>query len=418
MYRRYVLITLLVVFTCNFVDRQILSLLMEAIKQDLLLSDTQLGFLSGIAFALFYTTMGIPIAYMADRYNRVNIISISLALWSAMTAVCGLTANFWQLLFARIGVGVGEAGCTPPSHSIIADYFSKKDRSKAISIYMTGVPLGLLFGLLIGGWLNELYGWRIAFFALGIPGVVLAIVVKLTVREPVRGQQDVASTDVVKESNDEQDSLWQVIGYLFRKHSYRRMLMATALAGFVGGGYVQWLPSYFIRTHGMATGELGTWLAMMVGVTGALGTYSGGYLTQRFAGDDETRQIRIIALLTLFMIPAAICSLLTADKHTGLMFAGLANLFFFMHFGPSFSLIAGLARPSMRAMAAAMAIFTINIISGFGPQLVGLISDLLNPSLGVDSLSTAMIIIFIILLPACWCFWSAGTHIRGDMERQ
>jgi len=212
---------------------------MEPIKHDLLLSDTQLGFLSGIAFALFYTTMGIPIAYMADRYNRVNIITVSLVLWSAMTAVCGLAVNFWQLLAARIGVGVGEAGCTPPAHSIIADYFSKEERSKAISVYMTGVPLGLLFGFLAGGWLNERYGWRVAFFALGIPGVVLAITVKITVREPVRGQHDELSSEEIRVENDARGSVLETIFHLFRKHSYFRLVTGMAVAGFVGGGFVQ-----------------------------------------------------------------------------------------------------------------------------------------------------------------------------------
>ena len=179
-YRKYVLGILLVVYVFNFIDRQILAILLQPIKVDLGLSDTQLGLLSGVAFAVFYATFGIPIARLADRSSRVNIISASLAVWSLMTAVCGLAQNFWQLLAARIGVGIGEAGCSPPSHSLISDYFAPETRATAMSIYSLGIPIGIMIGFLAGGWIVEFFDWRTAFIAVGLPGVLLAVVVRMT----------------------------------------------------------------------------------------------------------------------------------------------------------------------------------------------------------------------------------------------
>ena len=287
-YKKYILFTLLVVYMFNFVDRQIVALLMEPIKQDLGLSDTQLGFMSGIAFAIFYTTLGIPIARLADRSHRVNIISVAIAVWSGMTVLSGMAANFWQLVIARVGVGIGEAGCTPPAHSLISDYFPKEERSRAISIYMMGVPLGILVGFLVGGWINQLYGWRMAFIALGVPGLIMAVIVKLTVREPIRGQHDSASID-----HQQQVSLMQTVAYLWRKASFRYLVTAMALTAFVGSGVGQWQAVFFIRNHGMNTGELGTWLSLTSGFCGAVGIYLGGYLCQRFGADNESLQVRL-----------------------------------------------------------------------------------------------------------------------------
>src|SRR5215831_3497469 len=189
-YRLYVVWSLFVVYVFSFVDRQILSILNEPIKKEFSLSDSELGLLTGFSFALFYTTFGIPIARLADRSNRVNIISLSLLVWSAFTALTGLARYFWQLLVARLLVGIGEAGCNPPSHSIISDYFDVKRRATALSIYAMGVYGGTFLGLLIGGQIAHRYGWRVAFFIVGVPGVVLALLLKLTVREPPRGFAD------------------------------------------------------------------------------------------------------------------------------------------------------------------------------------------------------------------------------------
>ena len=206
--RNYALGILVVVYTFNFIDRQILSILLESIKTDLDLSDTSLGFLTGFAFALFYATLGIPIAKYADKGNRRNLIALSLGIWSFMTALSGLAQNFFHLLFARIGVGVGEAGCSPPAHSMIADYFPANKRSTALGIYSLGIPFGIMFGLFAGGWINEVFGWRLAFFVVGIPGILLAFIFRFTVKEPIRGQAE------GKVASEKQPSIYETVSYL------------------------------------------------------------------------------------------------------------------------------------------------------------------------------------------------------------
>ena len=225
--RNYALGILVVVYTFNFIDRQILSILLESIKTDLDLSDTSLGFLTGFAFALFYATLGIPIAKYADKGNRRNLIALSLGIWSFMTALSGLAQNFFHLLFARIGVGVGEAGCSPPAHSMIADYFPANKRSTALGIYSLGIPFGIMFGLFAGGWINEVFGWRLAFFVVGIPGILLAFIFRFTVKEPIRGQAE------GKVASEKQPSIYETVSYLIKKRSFRHLVFAAALAAFL-----------------------------------------------------------------------------------------------------------------------------------------------------------------------------------------
>ena len=259
--RNYALGILVVVYTFNFIDRQILSILLESIKTDLDLSDTSLGFLTGFAFALFYATLGIPIAKYADKGNRRNLIALSLGIWSFMTALSGLAQNFFHLLFARIGVGVGEAGCSPPAHSMIADYFPANKRSTALGIYSLGIPFGIMFGLFAGGWINEVFGWRLAFFVVGIPGILLAFIFRFTVKEPIRGQAE------GKVASEKQPSIYETVSYLIKKRSFRHLVFAAALAAFVGYGAITWLPSFFQRSYGMQTSDVGWYLGLILGLS-------------------------------------------------------------------------------------------------------------------------------------------------------
>jgi len=411
-HHRCVLYTLLAVYTFNIVDRQILALLMEPIKQDLQLSDTALGFMSGIAFALFYATLGIPIARLADRSHRVNIIAISLALWSGMTVLTGLVSNFWQLLIARIGVGVGEAGCTPPAHSLIADYFVKTERNRAISIYMMGPPIGIMIGFFVAGWLNELYGWRIAFISLGLPGLIMAVVVKLAVREPAREQSSASSANRQK-----QYSTLETFLCLWRKRAFRRLVIALALINFVGVGSGQWVPSFFIRNHGMSTGELGMWLSVMTGLSGIIGIYIGNYITQRYARDNESLKLRILAIGTLLMLVTVPLYLFSSHKYSALMLYGLTTLLFFLHYGPCYSMVLNLAQPRMRAMASAVTLLIVNLIGmGLGPQAVGIMADLLVPVFGDDALQWALLFTTAITPLAVWLLWSTGKTAQEDLD--
>ena len=281
-YRNYVLLLLMIVYIFNFIDRQILVILQESIKMELGLSDKQLGLLSGFSFAVFYVVCGIPIARLADRYNRVNIVSASLAIWSAMTALSGLAGNFFHLLAARIGVGVGEAGASPPSHSIISDYFPHEERGRALSIYSIGIYIGILIGFLAGGWINQYFGWRTAFLVVGGPGILLAIVVKLTLREPLRGHLDAGDHESMPDGEFLPD-----VKRIWALRSFRYAAIGAGLNAFLGYGALNFMPSFAIRLHEVPVGMVGTWLALIVGLAGAAGVYSGGHLSDHLGKRDQ-----------------------------------------------------------------------------------------------------------------------------------
>lgn len=268
-YRRFVLVMLTIVYAFNFIDRQILVILQEPIKADMGLSDAQLGLLSGFSFALIYVTAGIPIAWLADRSNRRNIVSLALAVWSGMTAISGFAQNYTHLLLARIGVGLGEAGGSPPAHSMISDYFPPEQRGRALSFYSTGIYVGILFGFMFGGVLAESFGWRMAFLLVGIPGVLFALVLWLTVREPVRGGWDQAG------EAEQRPSLAETLSLLRNRPSFWYIALACALTSFSSYGIGNFFPSFLIRSHGLGIAEVGVILALVSGLTGALGTYLG-----------------------------------------------------------------------------------------------------------------------------------------------
>ena len=267
-YRNYALFILMSAYVFNFIDRQILSILQEPIKSELNLSDTQLGLLTGFAFAMFYVVMGLPVARWADHGIRRNIIALSVTVWSFFTAISGLVTSYTQLLLVRIGVGVGEAGCSPPSHSLISDIFPRQERATAIGIYTVGVNIGILLGFLIGGWINEFFGWRAAFFAVGLPGVLLALIIRFTLKEPRRGRVDHRPTS----DTETVPSLGEVFRLLWGLRTFRHMALAAGLIAFAGYALLNWLPSFFIRVHGLSTGTVGTWFAMILGVGGGLAT--------------------------------------------------------------------------------------------------------------------------------------------------
>lgn len=303
-YKRYLLSLLLIILAFNYVERQALGLLSQDIKVDLALSDTQLGLLGGIGFALFYSLTGIPIARWADRGNRVVIIAITTLTWSTAMAISAATVTFLQLLLVRVGVAVGKAGCIPAAHSLIADHFSRSQRPRALAMYMLGGPLSMLFGYLLAGWLNELYGWRMAFALLGLPGLLLAAVAWLTLKEPraarPRGEVSQVRADVRRLSathaaSPAQPSISQVCNTLWVNVTFRHLMFGFTLVSFVGYASTQWQPMFFIRSYGLQTGELGAWLAAIYGVGGFIGTYLGGELASRYAAEKEHLQLKGIS---------------------------------------------------------------------------------------------------------------------------
>ena len=409
--RYYAVGLLTVVYTFNFIDRQLLSILQESIKADLLLSDQQLGLLTGIAFAMFYVTAGIPIARWADRGNRRNIVALAIGVWSFMTAISGLVQNYVQLLLARMGVGVGEAGGSPPAHSIISDIFPPERRASALAFYSMGVNIGILFGFLAGGWLNEIFDWRTAFFVVGAPGLIIALIVRYTLREPIRGlsEQRQVETQTVPFSN--------VLNLLMSRPAFKHMAFGAALNAFAGYSTSSWTASFMIRSHGMSTGELGTWLAMIMGFGGAVGVFAGGVIAERLARKDVRWYMWLPALTGLICVPFMVANYMVAGAYTALIVSIIPGILFNVYLGNTLAMTHGLVGLRMRALASAILFFILNLIGlGLGPWVIGLLSDLLAPTLGQESLRHAMLY----LLPAMmtWSvihFYLASRTLKEDL---
>lgn len=414
-YRTYVLVMLVIVYIFNFLDRQIVTILAEPIKMDLGLNDTQIGLMTGLAFAVFYTVLGIPIARLADRSNRTTIITIALVIWSGMTAVCGAAQNFTQMLLARIGVGVGEAGCSPPAHSLIADYYPPEQRASALSIYALGIPIGSILGLLAGGWIAEFWGWRAAFYIVGIPGVLLAVVFKMTVKEPIRGMSDTASTNP---ADAEQLPLGETIRTVLKNRTIFHVAMGGALTSFVGYGLGQWLPAFFIRIHGMGIAETATYFGLVLGVASAIGTVLGGAIADKLAVRDKRWYAWLPAAGVLAAFPFYFVAMLMDNPLIAIAIMIVPSLLNSLWLGPGFGTVQNVAPGRMRAMASAVLLFVLNIIGlGLGPFLVGVLSDVLSESLGQESLRWAIVIATAAYFWAGAHFLMAGRSIREDFAR-
>lgn len=399
------------VYTFNFVDRQLLSILQEDIKLDLDLSDSQLGLLTGFAFAVFYVTAGIPIARWADQANRRNIISLAIGLWSFMTAVSGIAQNYAQLLLARIGVGVGEAGGSPPAHSIISDIFPVESRASALGIYSTGVNIGILFGFLLGGWLNEFFGWRVAFMVVGIPGLIIALLVRFTLAEPIRGAAE------QREDKNELAPFKSVLSLLWSRVSFRHIAIGSALNAFAGYASSSWTASFMIRSYDMTTGELGTWLALILGLGGAVGVVCGALIADRLGAKDRRWHMWLPVITGLICLPFMVATYLMDGPYMTLAMSVVPGILFNVFLGNALALTHGLVGLRMRAVASAILFFVLNLIGlGLGPLCVGILSEWLEPSLGRESLRYAMLYV----LPAAmaWSvlhFWLAAGALRKDL---
>ena len=409
-YRRYVLVLLTLVYALNFIDRQILVILQESIKVDMDLSDSQLGLLTGFAFAIFYVSVGIPIARWADVGNRRNIVSMAVAVWSGMTALSGFTQNFWQLLLARIGVGVGEAGGSPPSHSMISDYYPVEKRGSALSFYSTGVYLGILFGFLIGGWINSEFGWRVAFFVVGVPGFLVAILVRLTIREPVRGGLEGRALEAPATFGE---TLRTLKGF----GSFKLFAIAAGLNAFSSYGIGNFTPSFLIRSHGFTSLEVGTSLALITGIGGALGTYMGGVLADRYGAKDKRWYLWISGIPAALSVPLMFTAVFIGDPRLALGFLFFATMLGAFYLGPTIAISHTLVSPSMRAMASAILFFILNLIGlGLGPLVVGMISDMLAPAYGSESLRYALGIVSFVNLISAAFFFLAARKLLADLK--
>jgi MFS family permease len=392
-YRGYVLAVLVLAYIVNVMDRGVLALLLEGIRKEFDLTDGQLGFLASLPFAFFYSTLGIPIAAIADRTVRRNVLAVSCTLWSAATAACGLAFNFTSLVIGRALTAIGEAGGTPPSHSLISDYFKRASRATALSVYALGVPIGTALGAFLGGWGNQLFGWRMTFFLIGTPGLLVALLVWLTVREPPRGLSDVS---VTRKPLEKAPPLLEVVKFLAAYSSFRHMCLAAGLHSVVWYAGSQLNGVFFIRSHGMGSGEAGNWLAVFAGV-GAFGTLMGGLLADRIssATGDRRWYMWVPGIATLVMVPFQFFAYLSNDLRVVIpafcVMISLASMFF----GPSFAVSQTLATLRSRAVATSLLLLVQTFVGlGLGPLLAGHISDWVMPQVGVqDSIRYGLCIV-------------------------
>jgi predicted MFS family arabinose efflux permease len=411
--RRYVLGLLFIVYTFNFIDRQILSILLPSIKAEFGANDWVLGFLAGPAFAVFYAILGVPIALIADRWSRRNLIAIALAVWSGMTAFSGMALNVTQLALARIGVGIGEAGCSPPAHSMISDYYPPDKRSAAMGIYTAGISVGIMIAFIVGGWVAQNVGWREAFFIVGIPGLILSLIVRFTIREPARGLSENRSDSA------DRPGIVQVARILLRRKSFIHMAVGSGLASFGGYAVLSFFPSFLNRSHGMNEAEIGIYLGLILGISGSLGFAGGGYFADHIGKVKRKRSLLGVAVATitswLFMIPVFLVSSPYVALAIFTVPAALSNFYLATTIAQTQSLV-GLR---MRAVASAFLFLILNIIGlGLGPQIAGALSHLMTDSFGVESLRYSLLIITAVASP--WSaihYFVAAKHIDSDLER-
>jgi MFS family permease len=412
--RAYVLVVLLLTYIVNVMDRGVLSLLLDGISKEFQLTDGQLGFLASLPFAFFYSTLGIPIAAIADRTVRRNVLAACCALWSVATAVCGMAFNFGSLVVGRALTAIGEAGGTPPSHSLISDYFSREDRATALSIYALGVPIGTMAGNLLGGWGNHFFGWRATFLLIGLPGLVVAALVWFTIKEPPRGLSEVGTPKPLEPA----PPLWDVVKFLASYASFRHMCLAAGLHSVVWYAGSQLNAVFFIRTHGMSSGEAGTWLAFFAGV-GALGTLLGGLLSDKLSArtGDKRWYMWVPGIATLVMVPFQFSAYLSNNLNVVIpsffVMISLASMFF----GPSFAVSQTLATLRTRAVATSLLLLVQTFVGlGLGPLVAGGISQTLRPHVGDDSFRYGLCIVGLVNLWAAWHYFTGARSIRQNVE--
>jgi MFS family permease len=416
-YKNYLLLVLLIVLAFNYVDRMALGLMLQDIKVDLDLTDTQLGFLTGMAFALFYSLMGIPIARWADRGNRIAIISITTVLWSTAVALCGMATSFVQLLLIRVGVAVGESGCIPPAHSLIGDYFNRAERPRAVSTYILGGPLSMIIGYFVAGWLNEFYGWRITFMLLSLPGLALTAIVWATLKEPRRQQERIVRRDSPGRAPINAPTMKTVCITLWTNRTFRHLLVGFAVGHFFGYGVQQWQPAFFVRSYGLQTGELGTWFAVIYGVGGLLGTYWGGTWASRRAANNERLQLQAMAMAYLVFGVLSALIYVSPDPYIAFGLMGLATLACAAAAGPLLATIQTLVPQRMRATSIAIIYLFANLIGmGLGPLATGILSDTLQPIFGEESLRYSLLVLCPGYFWVGWHLWRGSRTVEHDVR--
>jgi predicted MFS family arabinose efflux permease len=411
--RWYALGILTAVYAFNIADRYVISTLIEPIKAELQLSDSAIGFLTGTALAIFYTGMGIPLGMLADRIERRGLIALSIGAWSALTAACGAAANFTQLLLARIGVGIGEAGGTPASQSMLADLFPFSQRVMATSIFALGAAAGSMLGSTGGGMIADEFGWRAAFYALAIPGIVLSLIVRFTLQEPARGSLD-------KVKSDTPQTLAQTLAFMRTQRSLMHVLAGGTVVTYWGWGLLWWTPAFLQRSHHLTTGQAGTLVGTISGIAGAIGILVGGLIIHYCAKRDPRWQVWTVGLATLFGTCASIGAYATESLSLATALLWLFVPVAYLNLAPILSLTQSLVLPRMRALSCAVLLFGANVANlALAPQIIGLMSDgfLAYSTAARQSLRWALVITTLTGFWAAYHFWAAGRDMRRDLER-
>ncbi len=404
---------LAVVYTFNFLDRQFLSVLQEQVKADLHLSDTQLGLLTGLAFALFYTVCGVPIAALADRSNRVRVVSVAAATWSLFTIACGLAGGFPALLAARVGVAVGEAGGSPPSYSILSDYFPREKRAGALALYALGVPLGQMFGAMAGGVIGAAFGWRVAFYALGVTGLVLTPLIPLLVKEPVRGAFDPAPGPVVA-AREPAPSMFSSITLFVRSPALLLTALASGLTAFVGYGMLIWNVSFLLRVKGMPPVQVAVAYALVTGLMNVAGTALSGAVVDRLARRGAAWYALAPGIWILCSAPFLWGAALAPSWPVALAFLAGPALLNNTYLAPALAVVQNGVPARSRGTAGALLLFVLNLVGlGGGPLFVGMVSDALKPHYGAaEALKLALLCLTPVFILAFLCQLAAAHHLK------
>lgn len=402
---------LVVVYTFNFIDRQIVGILAIPIKADLGLTDTQLGLMGGLAFALFYTALGIPVAMLADRGSRTWIMTIALTIWSGMTAVCGLAQNFWHLFLARLGVGIGEAGGVAPAYSLISDYFPSRQRARALSVYSFGIPIGSALGIFFGGLIASKIDWRYAFFAVGLAGLVISPIFKLTVAEPQRGRFDEGR------ANAAAVPLSAIVRKLLNKPSFWTISVGAAASSMMGYGLFFWMPSFLVRSFGLELLDASLYYGAILLVGGIAGTWLGGSLADRFGADNRGAYVLIPAIAFVATVPFYVIAIMSTNLIATFFAMLVPTALGLAWLGPVLSAIQHVVPPNMRATASAIFLFVNNLIGiGAGTVALGIISDSLQAQFGDDSLRYAILAGTGFYLVAALLFFVSAKRLGQDWE--
>ncbi len=411
--RWYVLIIMMFAYTINIADRYVMSTVLEPIRIELQLTDGGVAFLTGVSLAFFYVIMGFPLSWIADRYNRRNLLAASIAVWSAMTAFCGMSQGYMQLLLARIGVGVGEAGGTPSCNTIVADYFPADRRAMAMTVFALGAPIGAWLGADMAGYVAAEYGWRMAFYVLGVPGIILAIVIMLTIKEPVRGRLDaVDDTDA--------PTVKQTLKFIWSQKAMVHTIMGAGLSALWGWGLMWFTPTFIQRAYGLDVGEAGAVIGPIHLVMGIGASLLTAWLVGRPAYTDPRKILRLLGVVTALATIPSIIAYYTQSLATATLMWWIFIPAIYFYIGPSMSMLQNLAPPKMRAMVIAVSLLVANVFNLIiAPQGVGLLSDFFAGPKGADaeSLRIALLILAPTGFWAAWHYWRAEKYIIEDQKR-